>query len=554
MNSNAYLEAQRWLSHPRVKPNLKEVITAMSAEEIEHFFSLKKPSFGTAGVRGKMAPGYHGMNVFSYAYLTQGYVNYIQSLNPTKKPLRFLVARDTRKHGALFNGIVCDVITSMGHVVYMFDNNEPTPTPLVSYVIKKYHFDGGVNVTASHNPKTDNGFKIYDGHGAQLLDFQTDQLIAMLPPVVTMLDFEPRGNNELLHFLDNEVVYKNYFDDLKESLVVDNDSFKNLPVVFTGLHGTSVKLLPRFLTYLGYSNIISVQPQNVFDANFANADHLNPESKDTWELARQYASNTKAKLMMAIDPDADRFAIAEWNPQTQDWHYFSGNESGVMVAYYKLKHKQFKRQPYIVTTVVSTDLVDKIAKKYGAFVKRTNVGFKFIGQTVNHFSKDNELVVAFEEAIGMMASDGLNREKDSFQAAAIMLEIARYCHNKGISLLEFYRGEIFGEFGDYYNWTVPHTIHGVNWKEKMEQVLHQLTTATIKEVVGHKITKIKNYVDINLVEYVLENGNWIKFRISGTEPKLKLYFNLSNGYLAALKHEAKKMHEFLVRLLNLDKA
>ncbi|WP_462214623.1 phospho-sugar mutase [Mycoplasmoides genitalium] len=545
------LEVERWLNHPNVNWELKQQIKELNESEIQELFSLEKPLFGTAGVRNKMAPGYHGMNVFSYAYLTQGYVKYIESINEPKRQLRFLVARDTRKNGGLFLETVCDVITSMGHLAYVFDDNQPVSTPLVSHVIFKYGFSGGINITASHNPKDDNGFKVYDHTGAQLLDTQTNQLLSDLPCVTSMLDLELQPNPKFVHTLDNEKVYKNYFRELKKVLVINNNNFKDIKVVFSGLNGTSVCLMQRFLKYLGYSNIISVEEQNWFDENFENAPNLNPEYKDTWILAQKYAKKNNAKLIIMADPDADRFAIAELN--NNQWHYFSGNETGAITAYYKLNHKVFK-SPYIVSTFVSTYLVNKIAKRYGAFVHRTNVGFKYIGQAINELSQTNELVVGFEEAIGLITSDKLNREKDAYQAAALLLEIARHCKEQNITLLDFYK-RILSEFGEYFNLTISHPFKATatDWKEEIKALFNQLINANLTEVAGFKVVKVHLDKQTNILEFGFENC-WVKFRFSGTEPKLKFYFDLTNGTREALEKQAKKIYKFFVNLLKLNKA
>lgn len=526
-----------WIQSRKIPNEYKEYIKNMSSQQIENYFTEQKLAFGTAGIRATMGPGTNQINVFTYQQMAEGVARWLL-LN--KEEATVIIAHDNRKNADFYSKVVAKVLTHFNIKVLFFPNNDLKATPITSYAIRREKADAGIIITASHNPKNYLGFKVYNQFGAQILTEDAEAIMTLMPENITILDNEYTSNPELISELDPSITDA-YFEDAKKCLIKTNVNVdKAIPVVFTAHHGTGSNDLPKFLETLGYTNIIKVEQQCVPDPEFTYSPISNPEDKKSFELSLKYAERFKAEVMLAVDPDSDRLAVAVLHNNT--WRYLTGNEMGIIFTYYVLKNKTFTKEPFIISTYVSTYYIDKIAADFGAKVFRTATGFKWVGNLLEQHQQQLDFVVGFEEAIGSLNSD-VGRDKDGFQAAALALEIINDCRNNEKTLVD-YLNEIFEIYGAWAGETVSYLIQSPNWKNDMQQRMDYFAKMKNKFILNLRILENKWNKAADALEWKLENGMWIKFRMSGTEPKFKVYFNLygntleeANRLLEALKLE-----------------
>ena len=493
-----------WLESNNVSSLEKEQIKKMSNDELAIAFAQTPLAFGTAGIRAKMGPGTQFLNKITYYQMATGYGKFLK-FKFHNKPISVIVAHDNRNNGVQFSSDVTDILTSLGIKVYLFQNNQLTSTPIVSYAIRKLGAHGAVIITASHNPKEDNGFKIYDDTGGQVLPVDGAKVVEFMPDVREMVNIQVKNNDALISFLD-ESIFENYYEECKKALIKTQSSeVKNFPIIFSGQHGTACKRLPEFLKRLGYTNIIPVKQQCIIDGNFSHTKTPNPENRDAWDLSLKYADKHEANVIIQVDPDADRFAMAL--RYHNDWRFFSGNQMGIIYTYYVLKNKVFQKTPYVVSSYVSTNLIDRILKKYGGKVYRVGTGFKWMGAKINEISNKEDFVVAFEEAVGALNST-INRDKDAYQAAALALEIYYDCLNNKIHLVDLLEKEIYSQFGNVYNETVSFTFSEPNWKVLVEERLQKILKFNQKTIGTRPIINIKYNEIGGCYDWLLENDSW----------------------------------------------
>lgn len=538
---------QLWLNSTNVSQDDKNKILAMSPEEKAIAFADQPLAFGTAGIRAKMGPGTQFLNTITYYQMAMGYGRYLQEKFPQQK-ITVIVAHDNRNNGIEFSINVSDILTSLGINVVFFEKNDLTSTPIVSYAIRKIQAQGAVIVTASHNPKEDNGFKIYNETGAQVLPKDGARVSYWMPKVIEMINYKVIPNNELITYL-KENIFDSYYSDCLEALIkTDVKIEKTFPIIFSGQHGTASKRLPTFLKHLGYTNVIPVLEQCEYDGNFTHTKTPNPENRDAWDLSLKYADKYNANVIIQVDPDADRFAIAIRHKG--EWRFLTGNEMGIIYTYYVLKNRNFYKTPYVVSSYVSTNLIDRILTKYNGVVYRVGTGFKWMGAKINEIKDSQDFVVAFEEAIGALNST-INRDKDAYQAASLALEIYDECYKENRDLIDLLEDEIYKEFGTIYNNTVAFTFKESNWKILAKARLDKLLIYT-KTKIGDRVIKEIKFNDVgDCVDWIFENDSWLRFRMSGTEPKFKVYYNLYGNNLNELQIEAKQINMEIKELLNL---
>lgn len=510
-----------WFKHKNVSKDLKKIMKKMSPEEIEYSFVEKFPSFGTAGYREIMMPGNIYGNEKTYQMLALGYANYILKVNQMVKPL-VIVGHDNRKNAIEFTNIIIAVLTSKGIAVKLFKDNRPMFTPIISFCIRTLRAQGGINITASHNPKEYNGFKIYNSSGSQLLDSETAIVISGMPNWKNNLDYQFIANTNLISEVPESIV-KCYLNEIKNNLRIHvPEANDKIAIIYTPHHGVGCEIMTEFLTSLGH-NIIPVKKQNFFSETFKNSPIPNPEDPASFKLSLNLAKRKKAHLMLAVDPDGDRFACAIRNNYI--WYYLNGNQMGILFTNYLLKKYEGDKTPVIITTYVSTNLVDKIAKKYNAKVIRTNTGFKNLGNAMNNLNKDEHLLIAFEEAIGCCILSH-HREKDGISSAALLTQMYKDYLKAGLTLVNVLEEVIYPEYGYIYNKTCSLIIPGTNWKEKAKNLRDEALTLDFDHFFDFKILN-KTWNPLGeCIEWELSNNSWIKFRVSGTEPKFKVYFNL----------------------------
>ncbi len=536
-----------WLNHPRVSATMKNELANMSEDEINDIFQTTPLKFGTAGVRLKMGPGFQRLNMFTYQMLTDALSKYLLTKYDHLSNISVIVGHDNRFNSSRYALICARVLSSFGIKAILFENNELMPTPIISYTVLAYQAQAAINITASHNPKIYNGFKIYGDNGAQILDEESEEIINRLPAFTDILDKVYQLNKSNIAYISRDNI-DDYFVAAKNALINTYPTVnKNFPVVFTGHHGTSVKKMPRFLKLLGYQNIISVAEQNEYDSNFTNSEIVNPEDPASFNLAIKYANKNNAKIIIANDPDADRMAIAI--KHDDEWKFLNGNEMGIIYTYYVLKNKKFKKQPYIVASYVSNNLVDVIAKQYDAIVYRTPTGFKYMGNVVASQIDSKELVVAFEESVGALNSS-INRDKDGFQAGALALEIYNSLLKENKDFVD-YLDQIYQEYGYWQGKTSSFIVKGLDWKEKTDGMLDKVLKTEPQKILNRTITSVSFNHDGGCVDWLLEGNSWIRFRTSGTEPKFKIYYNLFGNNIQELDTEINTWNAWFKNYLNL---
>lgn len=520
MNKKSVLNeiCRLWIDSKKIPQDYKKYIFALSDSEVDRYFTHNKMTFGTAGIRATMGPGTNRINKFTYQQMAEGVAHW---LNSTTDMPAVVIAHDNRKNAEHYSKVVAQVLTHFGIKVLFFPNNELKATPITSFVIRQLNLDGGIIITASHNPKNYLGFKVYNKTGGQILPEEADIIVKYMPENQTILNNEYVGDEQLIEYMDDSITNE-YFAAARSCLIKTDPSVeKHFPVVFTAHHGTASKDLPEFLKTLGYIHVVKVEQQCVPDPEFTYSPNSNPEDKESFQLSLKYAASSQSEIMLAVDPDSDRLAVAVLHHD--EWIYLTGNEMGIIFTHYVLKNKEFTRQPLIISTFVSTYYINKIAEEYNAEVIRTPTGFKWVGAVLENNSQNYDFVVGFEEAIGSLNSE-IGRDKDGFQAAALALEIFNDCKHHDKTLVD-YLEHIYDEFGGWAGETVAYLIQAPDWKEKMSIKMNELASFK-KKYSDIIIVENKWNQQADALEWHLENGMWIKFRMSGTEPKFKVYYNI----------------------------
>ena len=528
---------QDWLKSSKVSIQNKNIMKKMSPEMIDNYFSDQPLSFGTAGIRSTMGPGTRQLNEFVYTQLVFGYAKYLLSIN--KKNL-VIVGHDNRKNSDKYCLLVAKILSSFGIKVLLFNKNNLMPTPIISYAIRKLKCSGGIIITASHNPKNYNGFKVYNPDGGQILPDVANKIQKLMPKNKDLLNLEWKEKKNLISYLNDDVI-NSYFIEAKQAIVNKKilSINKKYPIVFTGHHGTSCKLLPKFMKLLKF-NIKPYQKQCFYNSDFVNSKISNPEDIKSFDDSIKYANSIKSDFIIGIDPDADRMAALI--KKNNIWILISGNEMGIIFTYYKLKHlsKSIKNK-FIISSYVSNNLIDNIAKQYSCQVYRTGTGFKWMGALLSKYCKQKYFVLAFEEAIGALCTT-INRDKDSFTASALASEIYYEYKNKGMDFIDILEKEIYPKFGYWFGETYSHTFKELNWKSIIQQKMEFLKKYKRKKIGTFNIKKILWNTKGDCLDWILDGNSWIRFRASGTEPKFKIYFNLygKNKSDGLLKFEQTK--------------
>ncbi|MCV3728357.1 phospho-sugar mutase [Ureaplasma miroungigenitalium] len=502
----------------------KTYIEGLSEQEQNELFDPNyKFKFGTAGIRLPLGMGTRQLNVFTYTQLILGYIKYLQTIPPKNNEFhRVVLGRDNRYLSREAMILASQIFSSFGFEVFVPQDYEMLATPIVSYLINELDLDGGIMFTASHNPKTDNGFKVYNNVGAQPITAVTDLIETFIPTYEEAMAFDFEVDEELILFIDEHEI-TGYFDTIKENLIHTNkNSEKQFNTVLTTHHGAGSYNMPVFLESLGYE-IINVNEQNFENPDFINDVSSNPEDQASFTKALEYAENNNATVMIGIDPDADRMGVAVLHDN--QWYYLSGDQTGVLFAYYLLNNKTYHKNKYIISTIVSNTYVQRIADDFNTKAYYVGVGFKHHGNLIAELRHEADLVVAFEEAIGTNLID-MNNDKDGYQSAAFILELIAFYQNQGLTLLDVFSKLIFPQYGYWYAHTYPFVFKNKDWKPQAQELLMKLQNNTLTHLLDLKIERVEYNEEYKYVTWFLSNDSTIKFRLSGTEPKFKIYVNL----------------------------
>ena len=526
--------AQSWLDgnyDEQTKSEVRELMEKDPAGLEDAFY--RNLEFGTGGLRGVMGVGTNRMNKYTVGMATQGLANYIRK-HCTGDDIKVCVSYDCRNHSKEFAKITADVFSANGLHVYLFESLRPTPE--LSYSIRKKGAQSGVMVTASHNPKEYNGYKVYWSDGAQITSPVDKDIVAEVnaisdPSMVKFVPGEGAGRIEIM----GEEVDNSYLDDILSLMLSPEarEKHKDLKIVYTPLHGTGVRLVPMALKRLGFENIIHVPEQDVNDGDFPTVMSPNPEEPSALKMAVEAADREHADIVLATDPDADRMGIAVRDNDGK-MVLFNGNQTGSMLTYYILNRwKELgKLDPskYVVKTIVTTELIRAIAEKFGVKVYNVLTGFKYIAEIVKQNEGKGEFICGGEESYGFNVGEFV-RDKDAVIACSMVAECACWAAEQGLTLYQLMQ-KIYKEFGYYRESLTSLVRKGKAGVEEIAAIMTDMRNNPPKDLAGSPVVKVVDYnkpeetglPKSNVLQFFSEEGDVVSVRPSGTEPKIKFYF------------------------------
>lgn len=568
--------ANKWLEgnyDQATKDAVKELLDQEDKTALIDSF-YKDLEFGTGGLRGKMGPGTNRMNIYTVGAATQGLANYLNKSFPNKEQISVCIGYDCRNNSKLFSDTVANIFSANGIKAYIFEDLRPTPE--MSFAIRHLGCQSGVIITASHNPKEYNGYKAYWEDGSQLVPPHDKNVINEVK-AVKVEDIKFEGNPDLIEVLGAEMD-KLYLDTVK-TLSLSPEAIQNqkdLKIVFTPLHGTTVKLVPDSLANYGFENVIHIPEQDVIDGNFPTVWSANPEEPEALKMAVDKADEVDADLVMACDPDGDRLGIAVKNDKGE-WEIINGNQTALIFTYYLIKRRRelglLTGNDYVVKTIVTTELFKDVAEKNNVECFDAYTGFKWIADVMRKNPEKN-YVGGGEESFGYMPGD-FTRDKDAVSACSIMAEIAAWAKDQGKNLFDILK-EIYLEYGFSKEKMIYIVREGLQGSQEIAQMMHDYRFNTPKEINASPVVLIKDYTTrkatnpitgeatdldfettADVLQIYLEDGSKISVRPSGTEPKIKYYFevreelpSLEDFY--ATEEKANKKIEGIIDSLNLN--
>lgn len=511
----------KWLNS--VTCDEKEKLQQLSVEEINNIFNSKL-SFGTGGVRAKMGIGPSLLNIYTISQITNGYVRYLK--DKYNEDIKIVLGRDSRNNGELFIKVVTTILESNGIEVLTFDNI--IPTPVVSYMIRKEKAQGAIILTASHNPKEYNGYKVYNATGAQLnLDEAAD--------LIGYVNVEEINFNSTNDYITPTKIFTNVeLDKYIGDISTKDGEVKNLKVVFTPIHGTTYRMIPQTLRANGYENVIVVREQEIPDGNFPTTISANPEEPEAFEYANKYLLETNSDIAIATDPDGDRIGIV--CNEDGELVPFTGNETGALLINYLIETNQHNENSIIYKTIVTGDLGKTVATANNIPVEETLTGFKFIGEKIE-LEDNKEFLFGYEESYGYLFNEKV-RDKDSIQSALQIANMVNYYKNRGITLSEMLE-EIKSKYGYYNEQTFAYTCGKQETITKVMEYARETTTNLFTYTPTSKVDYSNEETGLpksDVVKFYFEDM-WIVFRPSGTEPKIKFYVSIKEE--TSSKAEAK---------------
>lgn len=524
----------------QTQQQIKEMI-ANDPRELEESF-YKNLEFGTGGMRGIMGLGDNRINKYTLGKNTQGLSNYLKEKFPDET-VKVAIAYDCRHNSKKFAKIVADVFSANGIEVYLFSDLRPTPE--LSFAVRHLACHTGIVLTASHNPPEYNGYKVYWQDGGQLVPPQDGELIEE----INSLKYDQirfTANEKLIHFIDQEV------DEAFAEAAVKNGSFdtsaeakKELKIVFTSLHGTSITMVPKVLEKAGFTQVSIVEEQAIPDGDFPTVKSPNPEEPEALKMALEQAEKENADIVIGTDPDCDRLGIAVRNSEN-DLQLLNGNQTMIIMTHFLLekwkKAGKLNGKQFVASTIVSTPMIEKIARHYGVIYMEGLTGFKWIAKMIKDHP-ELEFIGGGEESFGYLVGDFV-RDKDAVTASLLACEIAAQLKENGSSMFE-YLESIYSKFGHYQEHLISITKKGKKGAEEISTMMRNLRENPFSEIGGEKIIRIddiskdetfdvvqtsKNTLGLpksNVLIYYTENGSKIAARPSGTEPKIKFYISVS---------------------------
>ena len=552
-------EYKKWLDSTMLSENEKEELRSIANDEkeIENRFYTNL-SFGTAGMRGIRGIGKNRMNKYNIRKATQGLANYIiEATGETGKKKGVAIAYDSRLD-SVENAInTAMTLAGNGIKVYLFEGIRSTPE--LSFAVRELKAQAGVMITASHNPKEYNGYKVYWEDGAQIVDPQATAIVSAVEAVdifngIKLMDEKEAIEKGLLVYV-GEKLDDRFIEEVKKNAInPDVENKDKIKIVYSPLHGVAARPVERILKEMGYTSVYPVKEQEQPDGNFPTCDYANPEDTSVFKLSTELADKVGAEICIANDPDGDRVGLAVLDNNGK-WFFPNGNQIGILFAEYILNYKKdIPANGTMITTVVSTPLFDTIVKKNGKKALRVLTGFKYIGEKIRQFENkdlDGTFLFGFEESIGYLVGTHV-RDKDAVVASMIIAEMATTFKNNGSSIYNEII-KIYEKYGWRLETTIPITKKGKDGLEEIQKIMKSMREKTHTEIAGIKVKEYRDYQkgveDLpksDVIQIVLEDETYLTVRPSGTEPKIKFYISVVDSDKKVAEEKLAKLEkEFL---------
>ncbi|WP_099313494.1 phospho-sugar mutase [Clostridium paraputrificum] len=560
-----------WINSDIINEEIKNELRNIKDEkEIEDRF-YKDLDFGTGGLRGIIGAGSNRMNVYTVSKATQGFANY---LNESFENPSVAVAYDSRNMSKEFATAAALTLCANGVKVFLYESLRPTP--VLSFAVRHLNCKGGIVVTASHNPKQYNGYKVYDEFGGQVTDEKANKIISLVNDVkdfsmIKNMSEEEALNKDLLVYI-GEDVDKAYIDEVKNLTIrkeLVKEKAKDLKIIYTPIHGSGNIPVRRVLSELGYSNVKVVKEQEEPNGNFPTAPYPNPEMPQVFELALEMAKQESPDIIFGTDPDCDRIGVVV-KESNGEFKVLTGNQTGLLLTHYVLSAlKETNSLPengVVIKTIVTTEGARKIAEDFGIELMDVLTGFKYIGEKIREFreSGDKKYLFGFEESYGYLAGEFV-RDKDAVIASMLIAEMTLYYKEQGMSLYEALI-KLYEKYGFYKETLISIELEGKEGQEKIASCIDALRNSSIESVDGVKVfTKldyklsleesngVKSEIKLpksNVLKYILEDGSSFVVRPSGTEPKMKIYLAVKGSSLENAESEIERFKSKVMEIIN----
>jgi phosphoglucomutase len=556
LDAGAKERIKNWLEgayDDETKNTIKSWLEESKEDELNDSF-YKELEFGTGGLRGTMGVGSNRINKYTIGMATQGLSNYLKANFPGQQ-IKVAIAYDSRNNSPYFAKVTADVFSANGIQVYLFEALRPTPQ--LSYTIRHFGCQSGVVITASHNPREYNGYKAYWNDGAQVIAPHDKNIIKEVQKITSVAEVKFEPNEKLIQKIGKEI--DDLYLDKIVSLSVSREAIqrqKDLKIVYSSLHGTGIVLIPELLERFGFTNVTIVDEQAEPNGDFPTVVYPNPEETEAMNIALAKAKAIDADLIMATDPDSDRVGIGVKNNKGE-FQLLNGNQTGALLINYMLnawkENGKITGKEFIVKTIVTSDVIEKIATSYGVKYYNTLTGFKYIAALIKELEGKEKFIVGGEESYGYLVGDDV-RDKDAIASCAFIAEMVAYYKDKGISPFDTML-DIYVKNGFYKEKLISVTKKGKSGAEEIQQMMKQLRENPPKSLAGSKLITIKDYdrsvaLDTttgqehpialpreNALQLLTEDGTLISARPSGTEPKIKFYFSVNSKLASRDEYE-----------------
>ena len=549
--------AESWLSEEfdaETRNQVKEWIDNKDYNTITDAF-YKGLEFGTGGLRGIMGPGTNRVNKYTIGMATQGLCNHLNN-KYSGESISVAISYDSRNNSSYFAKITADVFTANGIKVYFF--NEMRPTPQLSFAIRAFGCKSGVMLTASHNPKEYNGYKAYGNDGCQVTSPEDQQIIEQVNLIESINQVKFNGDNSLFEIVNEDFDIQYHYavlnTILNKQIIQDHSDLK---IVFSPIHGTGAVSVPNVLSKMGFKNIINVEEQMIPDGNFPTVVYPNPEEEEALTMALNKAKEVDADIVMATDPDADRVGIAVKNGNGE-FVLLNGNQTAALIFNFAMNswklNGKIDGNQYIVKTIVTTYLLDEMAKHYGVKCYNTLTGFKHMGTMMTSLEGKEEFIVGGEESYGYLVGDHA-RDKDAVVSCAVLAEMCAYYKSKGLSLYSALQ-QIYETHGLYVEKLVSVKKEGKKGADEIRAMMNDFRTNPPSSLAGEKVVQIKDFLEqtalntstqeksvidlpvSNVLQFITEKGTRLSARPSGTEPKIKFYCSVNDEWDVSESYES----------------